>query len=143
MIALKALGMSTTHAWHKGEGSYLDEPRKMQPKMTTRTTVRMRALSGISCFEWTFAKKRLAGSPPSLQFHQSMSDSAAVDIPGESISHTTACSHDTYGGEEEADEREPGSAISASILVLPSKCGASHKEADRPSSTSSGIVKDG
>ena len=44
----------------------LDEPRKMQPKMTTRTVVRMSAFRGISCFEWTFAKKRLAGSPPSL-----------------------------------------------------------------------------
>lgn len=48
---------------------YLDEPRKMQPKMTTKTVVSMSALRGISCLEWTFAKKRLAGSPPSLQVY--------------------------------------------------------------------------
>lgn len=57
---------------YKIKEPYLDEPRKMQPKMTTKIVVRMSALSGISCFEWTFAKNRLAGSPPSLQSHQYM-----------------------------------------------------------------------
>ena len=28
-------------------------------------------------------------------------------VPGEGISHTTACSHDAYSREEQADEREP------------------------------------
>lgn len=70
MMALKALGMSIKKLprFEIGKSPYLDEPRKMQPKMTTRTTVRMSALSGISCLEWTLAKNRLAGSPPSLQF---------------------------------------------------------------------------
>ena len=48
------------------KSSYLDEPRKMQPNMTTRTVVRMSAFRGMECLEWTLAKKRLAGSPPSL-----------------------------------------------------------------------------
>jgi hypothetical protein len=42
------------------------EPRKMQPKMTTRTTVRYSALSGTSKRELTFAKTREYGRPPSL-----------------------------------------------------------------------------
>ena len=48
------------------EFPYLDEPRKMQPKMTTRTVVRMSAFRGMECWECTLAKMRLAGSPPSL-----------------------------------------------------------------------------
>ena len=69
MIALKALSMLVRRSVGGDKESYLDEPRKIQPKMTTRTVVRMSALSGISCFEWTFAKRRLAGSPPSLRIH--------------------------------------------------------------------------
>ena len=48
------------------EGADLEEPRKMQPNITTRTVVRMRALRGMACLEWTWAKSRLAGRPPSL-----------------------------------------------------------------------------
>lgn len=66
MMALKALGLQlASECIQRGE-LYLDEPRKMQPKMTTNAVVRISALRGISCFECTFAKKRLAGSPPSL-----------------------------------------------------------------------------
>ena len=67
MMALKALGLQLARECIQRGELYLDEPRKMQPKMTTKAVVRMSALSGISCFECTFAKKRLAGSPPSLQ----------------------------------------------------------------------------
>ena len=90
----------------------------MQPKMTTRTVVRMSALSGISCFEWTFAKNRLAGSPPSLQFPSVKCNNLSsiyqeADPPSECVSHATACGHDTYGGEEQADEWEPRVKVSA------------------------------
>jgi len=46
----------------------LDEPRKMQPKMMTRTTVKYSALRGTLSFEWTLEKKGDAGRPPSLFF---------------------------------------------------------------------------
>ena len=50
-----------------------------------------------------------------------------IGIPGESISHTTACGHDAYSGEEQADEREPGSRISASLSIFQGECETSHK----------------
>ena len=83
----------------------------MQPKMTTSTVVRMSALSGISCLEWTLAKKRLAGSPPSLRIHQYspryILQKQKLDSPRKSIGHTTTRGHDTDRGEEQADQREP------------------------------------
>ena len=54
MIALKALRASAMiNALGKRStfGSHLDEPRKMQPKITTRAVVKMRAFRGISCLE--------------------------------------------------------------------------------------------
>ena len=83
----------------------------MQPKMTTSTVVRMSAFRGISCFECTFAKKRLAGSPPSLRL-SSVCDIyllriVAIGIPGESVSHATAGGHDSGRGKQQTNEREP------------------------------------
>ena len=54
MMALKALRASAKLNGHRKYGKlrhYLEEPRKMQPKITTRAVVRMRAFRGISCFE--------------------------------------------------------------------------------------------
>lgn len=42
------------------------EPRKIKPKMTTSIVVRYNEFNGSSSFGCTLAKKRLAGSPPSL-----------------------------------------------------------------------------
>lgn len=44
----------------------LVEPRKMQPKQITTTTVRTRAFSGNCSLGCTVAKNRDAGRPPSL-----------------------------------------------------------------------------
>lgn len=44
----------------------LDEPRKMQPKMMTRMTVKYSAFRGTLSFGWTRQKKGDAGRPPSL-----------------------------------------------------------------------------
>ena len=48
------------------------EPRKISPKMTTRATVKYRALRGSPSFGCTLAKTRLAGSPRSLAKAQVM-----------------------------------------------------------------------
>ena len=45
--------------------SYDDDPKKMQPKMTTKTVVKINAFRGISSFGLTLAKNLDAGSPPS------------------------------------------------------------------------------
>lgn len=68
MMALKALeGLAYVEDSVEAGGEiYEDEPRKIQPKMTTKTVVRIRAFNGISSFGLTFAKNREAGSPPSL-----------------------------------------------------------------------------
>ena len=93
----------------------------MQPKITTSTVVRMSALSGISCFEWTLAKKRLAGSPPSLRL-LSVCDIClhlivAIDIPGKSVGHPAAGGHDGGCGKQQTNEREPRRTVSADSKV--------------------------
>lgn len=46
--------------------TYLVDPRKISPKRTTMTEVRIRALRGRQSRGWTLAKNREAGRPPSL-----------------------------------------------------------------------------
>ena len=46
--------------------TYLVEPRKMRPKMTTSAQFRYKAFRGTFSFLWTFEKKNEAGRPPSL-----------------------------------------------------------------------------
>lgn len=46
--------------------TYLVEPRKMRPKITTSAQFRYKAFSGTFSFLWTFEKKNDAGRPPSL-----------------------------------------------------------------------------
>lgn len=45
--------------------SYLVEPRKMRPKMMTRTRLRVSEFKGTFEPGWTLAKKREKGRPPS------------------------------------------------------------------------------
>jgi hypothetical protein len=42
------------------------EPKKMQPKITSKRTVRMSAFNGTCNFGWTLAKTLENGRPPSL-----------------------------------------------------------------------------
>lgn len=68
MIALKALPfVSLNQLIKKGKpvNSYLVEPRKMRPKMMTRTRLRTSEFKGTFKPEWTLAKKREKGRPPS------------------------------------------------------------------------------
>ena len=46
--------------------TYLDDPRKMHPKIITRATVIYKAFKGTLSLGWTFEKKPEAGKPPSL-----------------------------------------------------------------------------
>lgn len=46
--------------------AYLEEPRKMRPKIITQAKLKYKAFKGTLSFEWTFEKKKDAGNPPSL-----------------------------------------------------------------------------
>jgi hypothetical protein len=67
---LIAMGMpyetpsATTDAEIMALNALLD-PKKMQPKITTKIVVRYKALRGRSSVGWTFAKNFDAGRPPS------------------------------------------------------------------------------
>lgn len=65
MMALKALKISVITTSRVEYKSHDDDPKKMQPKITTKTVVKIKAFSGISSFGLTFAKNLDAGSPAS------------------------------------------------------------------------------
>lgn len=46
-------------------GSYLVDPRKIKPKMTTRAKLRYSEFKGTFNFGWTLEKKGEKGRPPS------------------------------------------------------------------------------
>lgn len=50
--------------------TYLDDPRKIRPKIMTRITLMYKALRGTLSLGWTFEKKPEAGKPPSLFLSQ-------------------------------------------------------------------------
>jgi len=68
MMALKALPSSVKLNVTGAEClcCHLDEPRKMQPKITTKAVVRINAFKGIACLSWTLEKNFENGRPPSL-----------------------------------------------------------------------------
>ena len=69
-------------------------------------------------------------------------DERLSEVPGECICHAAARRHDAYCGEDQADERESDTRVSVDILVCLGCCEGLHKQTNRPSFTSSGIVED-
>ena len=91
--------------------TYLEEPRKMQPKMITKDIVRYRAFSGTLSFGCTWLKNGEAGRPPSL-FLQSATGGfvetiATLHLPRKRIDHATAGCHNGSGSEEDTNKGEP------------------------------------
>lgn len=79
----------------------------MQPKIMTTTTVKISAFKGSLSVGWTLAKNRDAGRPPSLVLLALFIEDHATAkyIPCESENHSTACSHHTKNGENQAHQR--------------------------------------
>lgn len=66
MMALKALPRVSVCANMKiVDSSYLVDPRKIKPKMTTRAKLRYSEFKGTFSLGWTLEKKGEKGRPPS------------------------------------------------------------------------------
>ena len=77
------------------------EPRKMQPKMMTRTVVRMSAFRGRSRRLWTLAKNLEKGTPLSLRgIRVFVEQRKELYVPSKGHGHPRARRHDGYGCEE-------------------------------------------
>jgi hypothetical protein len=87
--------------------AYLEDPKKMQPKQITTTTVKISAFSGSLRVGWTVAKKREAGRPPSLQGSVGRHFPGKRDLPGESVDHATAGCHNAEDSKNQTYKREP------------------------------------
>ena len=89
------------------------EPRKIQPKITSRATVKSSALRGSSSFGWTLAKNLENGRPPSLRRVSMIQTSRQFAVnrfwghqPGKSPRHATGGRHDTSRSEKKAHQGE-------------------------------------
>jgi hypothetical protein len=63
--SIECTGIVSNCSLERAAGSYLEDPRKIRPKIITRTVVRYKAFRGTSSFRWTLEKKGEAGRPPS------------------------------------------------------------------------------